>query len=80
VITAGPYACVRHPGYLAGIVIMVASGPALGSWIAAALLIVASLPFLLHRVVTEGRVLIAELPGYRRYARRVRWRLLPGIW
>ena len=27
VITAGPYACVRHPGYLAGIVIMVASGP-----------------------------------------------------
>jgi protein-S-isoprenylcysteine O-methyltransferase Ste14 len=80
VITAGPYACVRHPGYLAGIVIMVASGPALGSWIAAAFLVVASLPFLLHRAVTEDRVLIAELPGYRRYARRVRWRILPGIW
>jgi protein-S-isoprenylcysteine O-methyltransferase Ste14 len=80
VITAGPYACMRHPGYLAGIVIMVTSGPALGSWIAAALLVVASLPFLLHRAVTEDRVLIAELPGYRRYARRVRWRILPGIW
>jgi protein-S-isoprenylcysteine O-methyltransferase Ste14 len=80
VIAVGPYAYVRHPGYLAGIVIMVASGPALGSWIAAAILVVASLPFLLHRAVTEDRVLIAELPGYRRYARRVRWRLLPGIW
>jgi protein-S-isoprenylcysteine O-methyltransferase Ste14 len=80
VITSGPYAYVRHPGYLAGIMIMVASGPALGSWIAAGLLVVASLPFLLHRAVTEDRVLIAELPGYRRYARRVRWRLLPGIW
>jgi protein-S-isoprenylcysteine O-methyltransferase Ste14 len=78
VITAGPYAWARHPGYLASIVIMVASGPALGSWIAAAFLVVASLPFLLHRAVTEDRVLIAELPGYRRYARRVRWRLLPG--
>ena len=34
VVTAGPYAYVRHPGYLAGILIMVASGPALGSWLA----------------------------------------------
>jgi protein-S-isoprenylcysteine O-methyltransferase Ste14 len=34
VVTAGPHAYVRHPGYLAGILIMVASGPALGSWLA----------------------------------------------
>ena len=80
VVTTGPYAYARHPGYLAGIVIMVASGPALGSWLAAALLVVASLPFLLHRAITEDRVLRAQLPGYRHYARRVRWRLLPGIW
>jgi hypothetical protein len=25
-------------------------------------------------------VLQAELPGYRDYAARVRWRVLPGIW
>ena len=80
VVTTGPYAYVRHPGYLGGILIMVASGAALGSWLAAVLLVVPSLPFLLHRAVTEDRVLIAELPGYRHYARRVRWRLLPGIW
>jgi protein-S-isoprenylcysteine O-methyltransferase Ste14 len=80
VVTTGPYAYVRHPGYLGGILITVASGAALGSWLAAVLLVVPSLPFLLHRAVTEDRVLIAELPGYRHYARRVRWRLLPGIW
>jgi protein-S-isoprenylcysteine O-methyltransferase Ste14 len=80
VITTGPYVFIRHPGYLAGIVIVVASGPALDSWIAAAMLVVSTLPFLLYRAVTEDRVLLAELPGYRNYAERVRWRLLPGIW
>ena len=49
VITTGPYRWIRHPGYLAGIVIMVARCIALGSWLAAAILIVVSLPFLLHR-------------------------------
>jgi protein-S-isoprenylcysteine O-methyltransferase Ste14 len=80
VITTGPYAIIRHPGYLAGIIIMIASGPALNSWIATTMLMVCALPFLLHRVITEDRVLLAELPGYRDYAERVRWRLLPGIW
>jgi protein-S-isoprenylcysteine O-methyltransferase Ste14 len=79
-ITAGPYAVVRHPGYIAGIVLTSASGLALDSWLAAALLIACSLPFLLYRTVTEDRVLQAQLPGYRDYAERVPWRLLPGIW
>jgi protein-S-isoprenylcysteine O-methyltransferase Ste14 len=47
---------------------------------AALLVIVSSLPFLLYRAITEDRVLQAELPGYADYARRVRWRLVPGIW
>jgi protein-S-isoprenylcysteine O-methyltransferase Ste14 len=80
VVTTGPYAFIRHPGYLAGILIIAASGVALGSWLATALLIILSLPFLLYRAVTEDRVLQAELPGYRDYANRVRWRILPGIW
>jgi protein-S-isoprenylcysteine O-methyltransferase Ste14 len=80
VVTTGPYAVIRHPGYLAGILVIIASGIALGSWLAAALLIVTSLPFLLHRAITEDRVLLAQLPGYRDYAARVRWRLIPGLW
>lgn len=80
VVTSGPYAFIRHPGYLAGFVIILASGAALGSWIAAAALIIPSVPGLLYRAVTEDRVLQAELPGYRDYAARVHWRVLPGIW
>ena len=80
VVSTGPYAVIRHPGYLAGIVVMLASGIALGSWIAAAFLAITTLPFLLYRAITEDRILQAELPGYRDYARRVRWRLIPGLW
>jgi protein-S-isoprenylcysteine O-methyltransferase Ste14 len=80
VIATGPYAFIRHPGYLAAFVIILASGVALGSWIAAAVLIIPSIPGLLYRAITEDRVLQAELPGYRDYAARVRWRVLPGIW
>jgi protein-S-isoprenylcysteine O-methyltransferase Ste14 len=80
VITTGPYAHIRHPGYLAGIVVMVASGIALDSWFATAMLVVLTVPFLLYRTIVEDRVLKAELPGYQDYADRVRWRLLPGVW
>src|SRR5215510_13324255 len=57
VVTTGPYAFVRHPGYTAGILIIAASGPALGSWLAAALVVIFSLPFLLYRAITEDRIL-----------------------
>jgi protein-S-isoprenylcysteine O-methyltransferase Ste14 len=80
VVTTGPYAFVRHPGYTAGILIIATSGPALGSWLAAALVVIFSLPFLLYRVITEDRILQVELAGYSDYAARVRWRLVPGIW
>jgi protein-S-isoprenylcysteine O-methyltransferase Ste14 len=80
VVTTGPYAFVRHPGYTAGILGIAASGPALGSWLAAALVVIFSLPFLLYRAFTEDQFLQLELAGYSDYAARVRWRLLPGIW
>ena len=80
VVATGPYSFIRHPGYAAGTLIVLASGIALGSWLAAVLLVVTSLPFLFYRAITEDRVLLAELPGYREYAGRVRWRLIPGVW
>ncbi|MGB6534728.1 MAG: isoprenylcysteine carboxylmethyltransferase family protein [Xanthobacteraceae bacterium] len=80
VIISGPYAFIRHPGYLAGIIVIVSSGIALASWLATAFLVVAALPFLLARAIGEDRVLLAQLPGYRDYAARVRWRLVPGVW
>jgi protein-S-isoprenylcysteine O-methyltransferase Ste14 len=80
VVSAGPYALVRHPGYSAGVLIVLASGIALGSWVAAAFLVAVVLPFLLYRVVNEDRVLQSRLEGYTAYTRRVPWRLVPGIW
>jgi protein-S-isoprenylcysteine O-methyltransferase Ste14 len=57
VVTTGPYyAFVRHPGYTAAILIIAASGPALGSWLAAALVVIFRLPFLLYRAITEAPI------------------------
>jgi protein-S-isoprenylcysteine O-methyltransferase Ste14 len=80
VIATGPYAYIRHPGYLAGTLVMLASGLALDSWLATAFLAICTLPFLFYRAIAEDRVLLTQLPGYRDYAARVRWRLLPGLW
>jgi protein-S-isoprenylcysteine O-methyltransferase Ste14 len=79
VITGGPYRFIRHPGYLAALLMMLAGGPALGSWWS----MVPQIPMLgmiLRRVLIEDRFLHAELDGYGGYAQRVRHRLIPGIW
>ncbi len=79
VIDTGPYAYVRHPGYL-GFVGWILSAPLLlaSAWaFVPALLTVVGLVI---RTALEDRTLHAELPGYREYAARVRFRLIPGIW
>ena len=55
------------------------SGIALGSWwgLAATPLLIA---LLVVRAVKEERTLTDELPGYRDYTARVRYRRVPGIW
>jgi protein-S-isoprenylcysteine O-methyltransferase Ste14 len=79
VIDTGPYAIVRHPGYVAAGLLCVGIPLALGSFWA---LIPAVISYLLLvvRTALEDRTLRAELPGYREYAQRVRYRLVPGIW
>ena len=79
VISDGPYRWVRHPGYTSGLVVILASGVGLGSWLAAAIGWIA-VPIVLRRTAKEDRMLRAELPGYTAYAARVPWRLLPGVW
>ncbi len=79
VVDAGPYRFVRHPGYAGAIVYMLGMAVALGSRLAIATTIVVSL-VLVVRTVLEDRTLLAELDGYAAYARRVRFRLVPGVW
>ena len=79
VVHDGPYRFVRHPGYVGAILLGLASAVILGSlWS----LIPAGLMAMLVTVRTalEDATLQRELPGYSEYARKVRYRLLPGVW
>ncbi len=79
VISSGPYTLVRHPMYLAILVFIFGTALALGSYWA---LIPAALmaPVLAVRLIAEEKTLRRSLPGYEEYTRRVRWRLIPGVW
>jgi len=79
VVTGGPYRFVRHPGYAGGLVADLAVPLLLGSLWA---LVPAGLTMvgLVVRTALEDRTLREELPGYHDYARRTRYRLVPGIW
>jgi protein-S-isoprenylcysteine O-methyltransferase Ste14 len=78
-VTSGPYGFVRHPAYAAAPFLMIGSGLALGSWIAGLVGLLMFLP-ILRRAALEDRILQEHLAGYADYARRVRYRLLPGVW
>ena len=79
VVTTGPYRHVRHPGNGGSLLTALAVPVLLGSWQALALGAAAALLMVL-RTALEDRTLRAKLPGYAAYARRVRRRLLPGVW
>jgi protein-S-isoprenylcysteine O-methyltransferase Ste14 len=79
VATTGPYHFVRHPFYVGVITFSLTVPVALGSpWA----LISGGLVALLFVVKTalEDRMLQAGLPGYKEYAQRTRYRLVPGVW
>jgi len=79
VVTTGPYRYVRHPGYLGNQVIWLCTPLALGSWLALLPGVVVVVLYVV-RTALEDRTLQDELEGYTEYARRVRYRLVPGVW
>jgi protein-S-isoprenylcysteine O-methyltransferase Ste14 len=79
VISAGPYAWVRHPMYAAALVMLLGIPIALGSWWGV-LIVVALVPALIWRLLDEERFLVRNLSGYVDYQASVRYRLLPLIW
>ena len=79
VVADGPYRFVRHPAYVGGVALYLATPVMLGSvWalipggLSAVLMIV--------RTALEDKMLLNELDGYKDYTRRVRYRLVPGVW
>lgn len=79
VIDSGLYGVVRHPGYATWSIRTLGVPLLLGSLWAFIPAVVFVLMFAL-RAVLEERVLRSELPGYAEYERKVRWRLVPGVW
>jgi len=79
VCDTGPYRIMRHPGYAGNILPLLGIVLALGSlW--TVIPAVVALVIAIVRTALEDRALQEELPGYREYAQRVRYRLLPGIY
>ncbi len=78
VISTGPYAIVRHPMYSAALIMSLGIVFALGSWVGL-LSLVPGILVLVWRLLDEEKVLQKDLPGYTEYTRKVRWRLIPGI-
>jgi len=79
VATGGPYCYVRHPGYVGFIVFNLAAPLILGSFWALIPAGITTVLFIL-RTAFEDRTLLEELEGYKEYAEKVQYRLLPGIW
>lgn len=79
VISTGPYALVRHPMYLAVLLMYGCSPLALGSYWAL-IPISGIIPVLVARIKNEEEVLLRDLPGYAAYQQKTRFRMIPGIW
>ncbi len=79
VISTGLYALVRHPMYMGVLFMMIGVPLALGSWWGLTVLVLI-LPVLIWRILDEEKLLKKDLPGYREYAQKVRYRLVPYLW
>ena len=79
VVSTGLYSIVRHPMYVGVLVMFIPTPLALGSY--PGLIPMATMPLaIVLRIINEEKVLCRELPGYKEYCRKTKYRLLPFIW
>lgn len=79
VVSTGLYSIVRHPMYFATVILFLSMPLVLGS-IPAFLVFLCYPAIIARRIRNEEQMLSRDLPGYREYCGRVRWRLIPFIW
>jgi protein-S-isoprenylcysteine O-methyltransferase Ste14 len=79
VVDSGPYRFVRHPGYVGVLLYSITTPFLFGSvWALIPGILTASL--FVVRTHLEDKMLMTELAGYREFAQRTSFRLLPGVW
>ena len=79
VIDTGLYGVVRHPMYAATVLLFLSMPLVLGSPLSFAVMLL-YLPIIAKRIRNEEMVLEQGLAGYTEYKKRVKYRLIPGIW
>ena len=79
VIDTGLYGVVRHPMYAATILLFLAMPLVLGSPLSFAVMLL-YLPIIAKRIRNEEAVLEQGLEGYTDYKKRVKYKVIPGIW
>jgi protein-S-isoprenylcysteine O-methyltransferase Ste14 len=79
VVDRGVYSIVRHPMYFGALFLIIGTPLALGSW-RALFLVPVFLVILFFRITSEEKVLVRDLPGYSEYQKKVKYRLVPGVW
>lgn len=79
VIDSGLYGTVRHPMYSSTTLMFLSIPLVLGSSIGFAIMLI--YPFLIvARIKQEESFLSENLPGYKEYLQKVRFRMIPYIW
>ena len=79
VVDTGLYGIVRHPMYAMTTLLFLSMPLVLGSWIAFAVFLIYP-ALMVKRIKNEEALLEAELPGYRDYQKKVRYRMIPFLW
>lgn len=79
VVDTGVYSIVRHPMYSGWLVLMIGMALWLESTAGAVAMVLLAMP-LVWRILVEESFLKSQLTGYLDYTKRVRSRLVPGIW
>src|SRR5258706_2326726 len=79
VISTGPYALVRHPMYIGGLIFLLGVPLALGSWWG----LLAFIPItgvIIWRLLDEEKFLVKNLSGYSEYQKKTKYHIIPYIW
>ena len=79
VIDTGLYGVVRHPMYMATVIMFLTMPLILGSWWS--FLVFLIYPFIIGaRIKNEEQVLTEQLEGYDEYKQKVKYRMIPFVW
>ena len=79
IVDTGLYGIVRHPMYLATILLFLSMPLVLGS-LPSFVIMLTYIPLIVKRIRNEEKVLLNGLDGYAAYCRRVKYKIIPFIW